>query len=74
MSFTGAVRDYEIPNCVCGPPLMDLAGRVVRVKTCPRCHEVRLAVIRGVTYAVACVRDGDGTKRVLLKQLDLFSL
>ena len=69
MSCTGNV----IPNCLCGPPVFDREGRVVRVRTCPACQQVRLDVIRGVEYAIAHVSSGDTVKHVLLKQTEFFS-
>ncbi len=73
MSWTPYVRDYEIPNCRCAPPMWDESGRVVRVETCPACQQIRLDVVRGVEYAIAYVSGGDTAKRVLLKQKDFFS-
>ena len=73
-SLTGNVRGPEIPNCRCGPPLVDCAGRVVRVRTCPACQKVRLDVVRGREYAGAYLSGGDTDKLVLVKQLEFFSL
>ena len=74
MSRTSSVRVLEIPNCRCGPPISDCAGRVVRVETCPACQRIRLDAIRGREYAGAYVKGGDTDKLVLLKQKEFFSL
>jgi len=67
-------RTYvKIPNCNCGQPEVDSAGRVVRVRTCAVCQAVRLDVIRGGEYAIAYLGGGD-TEAVLLKQKEFFSL
>ncbi len=72
MSWTGNVRGVDIPNCNCGQPEYDSAGRVVRVRTCPACQRIRLDVIRGVEYAIA-YESGEGTGvAVLLKQREFF--
>ena len=72
--MTGNVRVYKIPNCNCGQPEYDSAGRVVRVRTCAVCQAVRLDIIRGGEYAGAYMRCGDAVEHVLLKQKEFFSL
>jgi len=62
-----------ILNCLCGPPIVDSAGRVVRVDTCPACQQIRLDVIRGAVYVGAYMRCGDTVEYVLVKQKDFFS-
>ncbi len=62
-----------IPNCTCGPPVFDQAGRCLEVTTCPACQQIRLDVIRGGEYAIAHVKCGETVKRVLLKQREFFS-
>ena len=61
------------PGCGCGDADLTREGQVLRVSTCPVCMYVLLDVMRGREYAIAQVRDGDGTKRVLLKQKEFFS-
>ncbi len=73
MSLTRFVRVPRPPNCKCGNALTDRQGRVVSVATCPICMKLLLARLRGSEYAIAQVRDGDGTRRVLLKQKEFFS-
>jgi len=68
------VRSLFIPNCQCGPALVDRKGRVVRLKTCPACQQVRLDIIRGVQYAGAYMKCDGTVKKVLLKQKEFFSL
>ncbi len=70
--MTRNVRLPKIPNCNCGQPEVDSAGRVVRVRTCPACQAIRLDVIRGVEYAGAYVRCGATVQYVLVKQKDFF--
>ncbi len=53
--------------------MVDKAGRVVRVVTCPACQTIRLDVIRGAEYAVAYMECGGTMTKVLLKQKDFFS-
>jgi len=61
------------PNCSCGNAVADSKGRILRVRSCPICMGLLLDSWRGVEYAIATERDGDGTKRVLLKQKEFFS-
>ncbi len=70
----GVVRIPRPPGCGCGDADSDDRGRVLLVKTCPICMKVLLAWMRGKEYALAYVKGGDTAKRVLLKQLDFFSL
>ena len=72
-SLTGNVRGVDIPNCSCGQPIVDAAGRYVRGETCPACQSIRLDWMRGAEYACAYVNGGDTGKAVLMKQLEFFS-
>ena len=64
----------KIPNCKCGPEICDTLGRVLVLKTCPACQQIRLDRIRGVEYAGAYMRCGDTIEKVLVKQKEFFSL
>ena len=64
----------QIPNCRCGPAIVDCKGRVLVLDTCPACQEVRLDIIRGIEYAGAYVKCGDTVQNVLVKQKEFFSL
>ena len=63
----------QIPNCKCGPPVCDQAGRVLKLRTCPACQSVRLDIIRGVEYAGAYVKGGDTETLELVRQGEFFS-
>ena len=63
-----------IVDCECRAPEVDDQGLVRLLQTCPACQTIRLAIIRGAQYAGAYMTCGDTVKRVLLKQLDFFSL
>ena len=60
------------PICGCTVE-SDKLGRVLHLRTCPVCQNVRLDVIRGAEYAGAYVKGGDTVKYVLVKQKDFFS-
>ena len=66
-------KQYDIPNCLCGQPIVDQAGRVLMVRTCPACQQIRLDIVRGVEYAIAHVKRGDTVSHVLVKQKEFFS-
>ena len=72
-SWTGIVSGGGIANCRCRAPLLDSAGRVLGLQTCPACQDVRLDIIRGGEYAGAYMRCGDAMRYVLLKQKEFFS-
>jgi len=61
-------------GCGCGDAVVDKAGNVLKVRTCPVCLEILLDSMRGVCYGEITIKDGDVTKRVLLKQKEFFSL
>jgi len=73
MSRTVTVRYPPIPKCKCGPPVMDCAGRVVRVWTCPACQQIRLDIVRGGEYAGAYVSREGTVRYELVKQKEFFS-
>ena len=73
MSWTGNVRVPRPPNCRCGYAVGDSEGRVLVLNTCPICMGLLLDRMQGAEYAIANERDGDGTRRVLLKQKEFFS-
>ena len=73
MSLTCTVRVPRPPNCKCGNAISDKQGRILLVRSCPVCMGLLFDSMQGTEYAIAQVRDGDGTKRVLLKQKEFFS-
>ena len=74
LSVGGYGLGNGIPNCSCGSPVFDQAGRCLSLSTCPACMAIRLDVIRGAEYACALVKGGDTDKVVLLKQKEFFGL
>ena len=63
----------QIPNCKCGPAICDTQGRVLVLRTCPACQQVRLDRIRGVEYAGAYMRREGTVMYELVKQKEFFS-
>ncbi len=67
------IRVFRPEGCGCGEAVeTDSRGNVLQFRTCPRCMEIILDVIRGAEYAVASVKGGDTVKDVLLKQKEFF--
>ncbi len=62
------------PGCACGGAVCDSEGRVLRVRTCPICSKILLDSMRGVCYSETTVKDAVGSRRVLLRQKEFFSL